>query len=749
MARVPPAGDRLSFQANHALLNPHFESYKLAQPPHPPTSHPLPAPFRLPALPDHARLSYNEVAARARHNHLAAGHARDLVFVDGEGQLTALTVDPKTAVPTFHPLLRLPIDSTSSPSSSTTSPSSTVAEYPTALAVAPSLWAVSDGRGRLSLVRVDTASSPSWASTIHASFELREGADAPTPFRLHAVEQLSDAEAVVLLSVVTKTAAPSPATSGAPSALPTPSSMAATTRHTISSTTQFVYLSARIALAPVAEPAAPRQLAVSWRLTSHDLPSFVVYDRERGAFVIGAGSKLVHAQADDSAKGTRAGAEQVNEEEGADDEDVLMTPARAASAAASASGPAAPRPPPFSWTQDKDSVTVAFPVPSDTPTSSIRLTFSRLYLTLHVSSSSAFAASSTGLPGGVGLPRVSHKRLWADIDPHTSVWTFDREAEGRDSSYGLLTLHLEKAHAGTRWSDVFASSPARDGDEAAAAVAAGAARIEELDPELEYEGVPESLDPSELAAITEQMEQWAQGLVRHGIGHSDEGLGSGIPTSLTGEEVDVEVDAECGRPFVVTWIEGATGDEQRRPRLVHPHAAVPYELLSTPFPLALGTSSSTSSLASFDGITVKHDVDGLLFTPPPASTAAYEWSHASTFPALAFVLATKRDTRFVHHLLPSSLSSSSSGAVLAFDAPALPTSGGPSAPTRDGANCFVYLSPPAPTAGARARTGAQMVLRVGGPGAGALIGVAAIELEGGERAVVALCEREVVVIRVL
>ena len=613
-------------------------------------------------------------------------------------------------------------------------------------------------------MRVDSSSWSPWTSTILASSELREGPDGATPFRLHAAERLSDIEAVVLLSVVTKAAAPTPAAAGAPSSLPTSSSMAATTRHTISSTTQFIYLSARIPLAPAADVAAPQQLAVSWRLQSHDLPTFVVYDRERGAFVVGAGSKLVHVQAGDSVEGERAGLEQDEQEEGAAGEDVLMPPARASTAAASASGPAAPRPPPFSWTQDKDSVTVAFPIPSDTPTSSIRLTFSRLYLTLHVSSSSAFAASSTGLPGGVGLPRVSHKRLWADIDPHTSVWTFDREAEGRDSSYGLLTLHLEKAHAGTRWSDVFASTPAKDGDEAAAAaaaagVAARAATIQELDPELEYEGVPESLDPSELAAITEQMEQWAQGLVRHGIGHSDEGLGSGIPTSLTGEEVDVEVDAESGRPFIVTWIEGAVDDAARRPRLVHPHAAVPYELLSTPFPLAISPSSSTSSLTpSFDGITVKHDVDGLLFTPPPASTGAYEWSHASTFPALAFVLATKRDTRFVHHLLPSSLSSSASltasstsstGAVLAFDAPALPTSGGASISTRDGANCFVYLSPPVPAAGTRARTGAQMVLRVGGPGAGALVGVAAVELEGGEKAVVALCEREVVVVRVL
>lgn len=591
-------------------------------------------------------------------------------------------------------------------------------------------------------------------------FELRDdGPDTDlTPFRLHAAEQLSASEAVVLLSVVTKAAPTAAAAAPATPSLPTPSSMAATTRHTISSTTQFMYLSARVSLAPVE---GPQPLVAAWRLTSHDLPSFVLFDRERGAFVVGAGSKLVHVHAGATGTGDSVSEEEAETADAAADEDVLMTPARASTTAASSSGPAAPRPPPFSWVQDKDSVTVAFPIPSDTPTSSIRITFSRLYLTLHVSTSSAFAASSSGLPGGVGLPRVSHKRLWGDIDPHTSVWTFDRDAEGRDSTYGLLTLHLEKAHAGTRWSDVFAPSPRRDDVQEGSGPGAGGARIEELDPELEYETVPETLDPSELAGITERMEQWAQGLVRHGLGYSDEGLGSGIPTSLTGDEVDVEVDAESGRPFVVTWIEGAAAASGSA-RLVHPHAAVPYELLSTPFPLAAAASSSPS--LSYEGITVKHDVDGLLFTPPPASTASYEWSHASTFPALAFVLATKRDTRFVHHLLPSPLSASaasSSGAVLAFDAPALPiasrsgSESGPAAPlARDGANCFVYLSPAAPlSGGARTRprttTGAQMVLRVGGPGAGALVGVAAVELAGGERCVVALCEREVVVLRVL
>ncbi|BGP39452.1 hypothetical protein JCM10449v2_003402 [Rhodotorula kratochvilovae] len=749
MARVPPPGDRLSFQANHALLNPHFESYKLAPPPHPPSSFPLPARFRTPTLPDHARLSYTEVAARARHNHLAAGHAGELVYVDADGQVTALSIHPETAEPTFHPLLRLPsLASFSSPPV----PTAPVPEYPAALPLAPFLWLITDGRGHLHLVRINpSAASSQWTAALEATFVVREGTHEPTPFRIHAAEVLaSGGEALVLLSVVAKAASSAPTPAGASSFAPPPAAppratggMAATTRHTVSSSTSFTYLGVRLPLAP-APAAEAQEVKPAWRLTSRDLPSFVRFDAARQAFVVAAGSRLVHFSAGAGAAPAAGGADLPEAEEAPPvegDEDALMAPAPPA-AARRASGPIAPKPAPFSWTQDRDSVTVAFPLPASTPTSSIRVTLSRAHLTLHVSSASAFAASSSGLPGGVGLPRVSHKRLWAEIDPTASVWTFDREAEGRGGAYGVLSLHLEKAHAGTRWSDVF--SPSAPRPDAGGLVAAG--RVEELDPEAEYESVAETLDPSELVAIAESMAQWAQGLAAHGLGHSEDGLGSGVPTSLTGEEVDVEVDAESGRPFVVTWIEGAGGDQP--PTLVHPHAGVPYELLSTPLPLA----SSPQQQGQDSTLSVKHDVDALLFSPPPAalapsSSSSHEWTHSATLPALAFVLATKRDTRFVFHLIPAPLSpaaATTAAAVLAFDAPALLPSSSSAGTPRDGATLFAYLAPCTP----RAKTGAQLVLRVGGPGAGALLGVAGVELAGGERAAVWIAEGECGVVRV-
>lgn len=94
---VSPPGDTLSFPTNHKLLNARFESYKLAALPRGDDaviSTPLPKPFVLPETAAHARLSYQQVADRARHNHLKAGPDGELVYIDGTGFVTAVEVDP-------------------------------------------------------------------------------------------------------------------------------------------------------------------------------------------------------------------------------------------------------------------------------------------------------------------------------------------------------------------------------------------------------------------------------------------------------------------------------------------------------------------------------------------------------------------------------------------------------------------------------------------------------------------------------
>lgn len=448
---------------------------------------------------------------------------------------------------------------------------------------------------------------------------------------------------------------------------------------------------------------ASKQLNVLWRLHSHDLPNYVSFDVEAERYIIGAPSSLT------------------SNPEGPSTPSAPTRPSSTTPSEATPepSGPPIPHPPPFSWTQDPDSLTVVFALPSDTPTSSIRITFSRQFLTLHIgSAASTLAPYSTRST----LPHVSHKKLWDLIDPHASVWTFDREAEGRDSTFGLLSLHLEKANTGAKWTDVFAlTAPSMVED-------TGESKITELtteQEEQELEHVVETLDPSELAKISENMEQWTKGLVDGGATAEvdGDGLGHGVPTSLIGEEIDVEVDGDLGRPLIVTWVESALTPS---PRLVRPHPTVPYSLLSTPLPLSSASTNTPDS-----SITIKHDVDGLLFAPPSLSSSTYTWTHTSTFPALAFVLATKQDASFIHHLADR--------AVFAFDAPSSFSLASPAGGTRSGAgNLFVYYRPE-DTKGTK---GVQMVLRVGGPSSGALVGVGGVVGEDGKVAVVALCEKE-------
>ncbi|KAL8283338.1 hypothetical protein RQP46_005748 [Phenoliferia psychrophenolica] len=333
----------------------------------------------------------------------------------------------------------------------------------------------------------------------------------------------------------------------------------------------------------------------------------------------------------------------------------------------------------------------------------IRITFSRQFLSLLIGSASSLLSQSSS-----PLPRVSHKKFWDSIDPHSSVWTFDREAEGRDSTYGVLSLHLEKSNPGTKWPDLFAVT---HGDEAVAG-------------ERELEGVQETVDPSELAKISESMEQWTQG-VPGGVGASNEGIGQGVPTSLTGEEMDVEVDGETGRRCVVTWI---TDVPNHPPKIVRPHPAFVSSLLSTSLPLSPPTNDHS--------IVLKNDVDGLAFSPP-SSPSSSSWTHTTTFPALSFILATKRDASFVHHL--------GTTAVFAFDSPSSPALTQPGQGPPSSGNLFVYFRPE----GVRSEKGKQMVLRIGGPASGSLLGVGAVTIEGQATVVLALCENELVVYHIL
>lgn len=579
-------------------------------------------------------------------------------------------------------------------------------EYPIALAISPNRWAISDGTGRIYIIRVDSTSKD-WTAAIESSYELIGEGQELMSFRLHAVDVLPAGEMVGLLSTTAKLSKSTSASS---------SQLSAAAQLKLSTFTVFDYLF--VTFNPPSTDNQTQALSIRWQLRSHDLPSFVTFLPDSQRFIIGSPTPLFDANSEQNGKGAQGRRDvELNESE----EDSRMSGIDSNSARLDSTQPPSslPRPPPFSWTQDKESVTLVFAVPSDTPTSSIRATFSRQFLSVIIGSAQSHL---TGSSSRVDLPRVSHKKLWDVIDPHSSVWTFDREAEGRDSTYGLLSLHLEKGNAGTRWSDVFASSPPIEGG----IVAAG----EEAERKLEH--VAETMDPSELAIISESMEQWTKDQmegIQGGGGEHGEGMGMEMPTSLMGEEIDVEVDGDSGRGTVITWVEDVLSSTG--PTLIRPHPTVPYSLLSLPIPLASPTAPDHS-------IVIKHDVDGVRFNPMTTAASTYTWTHLATFPALAFVLATKRDAHFIYHL--------DSYAVFAFDSPSNFTVAAAGLAGRTGAgNLFVYFN----TVGKKDIKGKQWVLRVGGPQSGGLMGVAAIRSAdgGGGTAVMALCEQDLVIFR--
>jgi len=290
-------------------------------------------------------------------------------------------------------------------------------------------------------------------------------------------------------------------------------------------------------------------------------------------------------------------------------------------------------------------------------------------------------------------PRYDMKALWDGIQPSTSMWTWDREAEHK---FGVLTLHLDKAHEGTRWSQVFASSGAR--------AASDARNSSDEDPE-----VPETLDPSELWAIREALEKYTASLRE---GKDISGLGGGVP-SLAKAEMDDELDIGVGRSVCVTWVRA----DGSHPPYGHDGDA-PVHLLSTPFP-----GSETTSQPS---LVLKNGLDGTLYewTDGASSDDPPTWTHVSTYSALSFVLASKRDTRFTYHV--------SSQAVFAFE------SG-----SRDlGGNVYIYRG-----AHTREKWAKQAVLKIGGGSAGSLLGVGMTKTSGGEMIILCLCEGEVIILR--
>ncbi|KAM0789072.1 hypothetical protein ACM66B_003135 [Microbotryomycetes sp. NB124-2] len=684
--------DRLSFTAAWDKLNAKFESYKL-RPQHADSSvcrHRLVRPLAITHAPDHVPLSFAETQSRAEHNHLSAGMASHLAYVDRDLRFMAIEVKNASEVK-VHELVQLP---PSRPSSS-----ALAADYPVAKPLTPSQWCLSDGVSSLYVVDV-RHNEAGWRGVIRSRCTVATLQE-PIVASVRLCSASVDPQSGIVSAIVS---IPRKRSSG--------SGQINRSSAAVHSSTFFEISCLLFASSPQAAD-LPVEIQTLWTMYSDSVPFQSVSDSV-GKRMLFCGTHPVTLRHDSLAPAAPSSDYDYRSES--------EIPTTRTTTGQNSDRQCEQSPPAFSWTQDSDSLSLAFPIPSDTPTSSIRVVFSRHHLSVHV----ATPKEQVQDVHSHRQTRVSHKQLWAEIDPHTSIWTFDREAEGRGSTYGLLVLHLEKEHAGTRWTCVF--QPTSQLQQASNEHGDGAkiCELTEAEQQAELETIPETLDPSELAAIVERMEQWTQAAT---VGQMDAQQQPEIKSSLLGDEIDAEVDSDAGRSFVVTWVESAW---TREPRVATPHSSVPFSAISLPLDMTSPDRSDESADAS---IVIKHDVDGLLFTPPLEAPASYSWSHAATFPALAFVLASKRDCTFVRHVGDT--------AVIALDSP--PHSDPGVQPRYSSStNAFVYYRP-----GERdARTAMQAVIKVGGANSGAVLGVAGVSSSarpGRDVLVCVLCENELVV----
>ncbi|KAJ7212132.1 hypothetical protein GGX14DRAFT_447561 [Mycena pura] len=555
------------FTTNRSLINPKFEGYKLGLVPQETcvARHTLPYGATQSTVSTSSPLSFEEVQSRITHNHISvAPHALRAVYVDTQYRVILVELNTETLIPSFRPVYELPQPLQSQNSS-------LHREYPSAAFLSASEIFVSDGAGYLYFLR----------DSGHISFQLFGVYELPqsTPFRIHSITaRLADAVLLVLSSRHYD-----------PSVIPNRQ----TKQHV-----DFHVCAVKFNV-PVVEcqSRAVQTLEIAWQRRGHAVPINVSYDHSRKVFMILGDSPYTQIEEPIVVPYNPSPAE--------------MAPIPRANENLDAAPSEPPKPPPYSWTQTSDSLTVAFPLPSTTSKTNIKVIFSPQALSLHIQGNIA---------PDIPLPHYSSERLWDGISPSDSTWTWDREGERH---FGLLTLHLEKQHEDTRWPHVFASSGTSAGD------------VE----------IQETLDPSELWHIRESLEKYTSAL-RSGDDASGLGLGSGV-SSLAQGEADDEVDDSVGRSAQLTWV----GEDGAVPSWASTSSDLPSRLLSTELP---GTGAGCS-------LVVKNGVDGTVFALEPAASAEQSpsWAHAYTFSALSFVLASKTDTRFTYHI-PSK-------AVLAFE----------------------------------------------------------------------------------
>jgi len=339
---------------------------------------------------------------------------------------------------------------------------------------------------------------------------------------------------------------------------------------------------------------------------------------------------------------------------------------------------------PFSWTQTSDSISMTIPFPSGTERSDIRIDLEPDTFSLTVEN------ENIELQPPLSEFMDRHTRFWfSEIDAESSTFTYNQDK-------ALLELELVKAQDHSRWPSVFVPL------------------VEDEEADIDEEEVPETFNADTLAAVRASFDS-----IKTRQPDEPAATYPAMPSLLNEDlEIDEEDDEMPEGPF------GDKGSKVGREVYIsYIKDGVPTRSKTTVNVVSLPISSTG---ASSNEVIVKSAIDGLCYRPPTSDPTKTAWTHASTTPALAFVLSSKRDIRLVRHI-----ASEEGTTVLAFDA-------GSMGEQAQG-NVYVYY-PPDDKMYAK-----QGVVGVSGREKGGLLGVGELSV-GGKEVVIVLCEKELVVL---
>ncbi|KAG0305209.1 hypothetical protein BGZ98_004467 [Dissophora globulifera] len=615
ITRVPIQQDRL-------LLNPKFEGYKLSfleesRQHFVPIGAPGPGVI-VPKLPSSAKLSYRQVQARIRHNHLYpgwnsfkptngdSGNARNgiLFAIDDDFMLTVLQYDKEAHRLRSKRLLQIPAPAV---------PLNFYLEFPVVKPVSPDYILVSDGASTFHLVRL-ASKGIEYEATIEATTTFHPAdtleADESTPCLLLEAKAFSVTDGNGEQAMEVKYLACYAATDKFFSSEPSPHRQTDKKTVFIVSLCSIVFPLASLRSRATSNTAIdmdvdnnpgtslqqPLELTtrVIHSIRGTDIPFYCALDPSNEGYVIGSNTTY-----------------KVTKEPVAELPTHFLEPGSEAMDLDGTDAGAAPTSePPYIWTQTETDVTICFGLPKGTTKQAIHCKFSRQGLALQVN-------LSQPADQAVRMPNLENMPLFDEIQTDECLWTLE-------SATGILTLNLEKKHAKTRWAQVFAEG-------------------------MDVDPVEETLDPSAFAEFKSALEKYTTDQANAGPGRA-----STVHPSLA-QDPQEDIDAE-GEEIKFSWIQAEDGYDIVRATTV----GSGHDWIGQSFP-SFEANVGDGQPFRMPSVCMKHDVDGLVYSiqhvpgsaPSRSSiqqaSGIMRFEHVSTFDALAFVQASKREKRFVMH----------------------------------------------------------------------------------------------------